>query len=145
MSAAGPEGADDLAALGIWDVPGPFRAIYAHSTEVPPGSRLLYVAGQVGLRPDATLPHGFEAQCVQAMVNVEALLGRAGMSREHLVKVTYLLTDVGDLLSLTELRRTRWSTPVPPAVTVVVVVALGNPNLRIEIEAVAASASGLQN
>ena len=35
---------------------------YSHAVEVPPGSRLLYIAGQVGNLPDGSLPEGVGAQ-----------------------------------------------------------------------------------
>ena len=39
---------------------------YSHLVEVPPGARWLYVAGQVGIKPDGTMLQGFEAQDEQS-------------------------------------------------------------------------------
>ena len=35
---------------------------YSHAVEVPEGSRLLYVSGEVGVLPDGTVPETIEAQ-----------------------------------------------------------------------------------
>ncbi|WP_376100681.1 RidA family protein (plasmid) [Roseomonas sp. CCTCC AB2023176] len=119
-------------------MPERFRSIYAHAVEVAPGERLLFLSGQVGVRPDGAPAEGFAAQCEAAMANVEALLHTAGGTPAHLVKITYLLTDAADLPALVEARQARWRGASPPAVTVMVVAALANPGFRIEIEAVAA-------
>jgi hypothetical protein len=37
-------------------------AKYSHSVEVPPNARWLFTAGQVGVRPEGSIPEGFEAQ-----------------------------------------------------------------------------------
>ena len=33
---------------------------YSHAVEVPEGSRLLYISGEVGVLPDGTVPEGIE-------------------------------------------------------------------------------------
>ena len=35
---------------------------YSHAVEVPEGSRLLYISGEVGVLPDGTVPQGIEAR-----------------------------------------------------------------------------------
>ena len=35
---------------------------YSHAVEVPEGSRLLYISGEVGVLPDGTVPDNIEAQ-----------------------------------------------------------------------------------
>jgi 2-iminobutanoate/2-iminopropanoate deaminase len=40
----------------------PPAAKYSHSVEVAPNARWLFTAGQVGVRPDGSIPEGFEAQ-----------------------------------------------------------------------------------
>ena len=40
----------------------PPAAMYSHSVEIPPNARWLVTAGQVGVRPDGTIPDGFELQ-----------------------------------------------------------------------------------
>jgi enamine deaminase RidA (YjgF/YER057c/UK114 family) len=124
----------------VWQVPDPFRGIYSHAVELPAGARTLLVSGQIGVAPDGELKRGFAHQCEQAMDNVEALLAAAGMTRGNIAKLTFLLTRAEDLATLGEIRRRRWSTPSPPAITTYVVAALANPDYLIEIEALAAAA-----
>ena len=100
---------------------------------------MLFVSGQVGVAPDGSLPAGFTEQVELAMNNVEALLASAGMTKDHLVKLNYYLTRAADAPTLGEIRRNRWSSAEPPAVTPMVVVALARPEYLIEIEAIAAA------
>ncbi len=57
---------------------------YSHGVEVPAGTRLLFVSGQIPERPDGTVPDGFEAQCEAAWRNVLAVLAAAGDARPAL-------------------------------------------------------------
>ena len=123
----------------VWQVPEPFRRIYSHGVELAAGTRTLLLSGQIGIAPDGRLRQGFAEQCEQAMDNVEALLAAASMTRDDIVKVTFLLTRPADLPGLGEIRRRRWASPAPPAVTTYVVAALAGPDYLIEIEAVAAA------
>jgi 2-iminobutanoate/2-iminopropanoate deaminase len=123
----------------VWSVPQPFRAIYSHAVEIPAGMRQLFISGQIGIAPDGTLRSGFAPQCEQAMDNVEAMLAAGRMTKEDMVKVTYLVTRAEDQASLAEIRRRRWSGDLAPAVTTIVVAALARPDYLIEIEVVAAA------
>jgi enamine deaminase RidA (YjgF/YER057c/UK114 family) len=126
----------------VWPVPEQFRSIYSHAAELRAGERLLYVSGQFGVAPDGLISVDFEAQCLQAMANVEALLAAAGMSQGNIVKLTYFVTRAGDFAALGRLRRERWAANAAPAVTAIVVAGLARPEYLIEIEAVAAVQHG---
>ena len=123
----------------VWTVPEAFRAIYSHATEVQGPARLLFISGQFGVAGDGSLASDFAAQAEQAMNNVEALLASGGMSMKSIVKLTYYLTRATDAPALAHIRRDRWSSPEPPAVTAIVVAALARPEYLIEIEAIAAA------
>ena len=114
-----------------------YEAIYAHGVEVPAGARVLHVSGQVGLRDGALVEGGFEAQCEQAVTNVEQVLAAAGMSASDLVKITVFLTRREDVPLLRDVRMRRLA--VAPAVTVVIVAGLHDPRWLVEIEAIAAA------
>jgi len=66
-------------------------------------------------------------------------LAAAGMVRDALAKITYLVTRADNLPALGEIRRRRWASVKPPAVTVLVVAALARPEYLIEIEVIAAA------
>jgi len=123
----------------VWAVPDAFRSIYSHAVEVPGGTRVLFISGQVGIASDGTLRSGFTQQLMQAMDNVEALLAAAGMTKAEVVKVNYYLTRAEDLPVLGQIRRKRWASDAPEAVTVIVVSALARPDYLVEVEAVAAT------
>src|SRR5689334_18583108 len=61
---------------------------YSHAVEVPEGSRLLYISGEVGVLPDGTVPQGIEAQAEACWRNIIAILADAGMGVGDLVKIT---------------------------------------------------------
>ena len=125
----------------VWPIPESFRSIYAHGVELRSKARLLFLSGQIGVAPDGSLAAHFEAQCEAAMTNVETLLTAAAMKQADIVKLVFYLTRATDLPTLGELRRKRWASPTPPAVTTLVVAALARPELLIEIDVTAASAN----
>lgn len=114
-----------------------YEAVFAHGVEVPAGARTLYVSGQVGVdAAGRTVEGGFDAQCRQAIANVEAVLTSAGMTLADTVKVTIYLTRREDIAPLRAVRAERLA--VAPAVTMVLVAGLHDPEWLVEIEAVAA-------
>jgi enamine deaminase RidA (YjgF/YER057c/UK114 family) len=116
-----------------------YEAVFAHGVEVPPGARTLYVSGQVGVGGDGrTVEGGFDAQCGQAIANVEAVLASAGMALGDIVKVTIYLTRREDIPRLRDIRASRLA--VAPTVTMVLVAGLHAPDWLVEIEVVAAAA-----
>ncbi len=121
----------------LWPVPEDFRDVYSHASEVTLGQKMLFISGQFGVRPDATLPGDFGAQAEQALDNVEALLAASAMTLGNVVKLTYYLVRSADAAVLVQVRKKRWQAMEPPAVTVVTVSALARPEYLVEIEAVA--------
>ncbi len=112
---------------------------YSHGVEVPAGARWLYISGQVGIQPDATLADGIEAQAAQAWANLVAILEAAEMSLADVVKVTSFLTHPDYIQAYRDARdRLEWSQN--PASTLLIVAGLARPAMLIEIEAIAAKA-----
>jgi enamine deaminase RidA (YjgF/YER057c/UK114 family) len=72
---------------------------YSHAVEVPEGSRLLYISGEVGVLPDGTVPETLEAQAEACWRNIIAILADAGMGVEDLVKITTYLVRSEDVAS----------------------------------------------
>lgn len=115
-------------------------ALYSHSVEIPPNARWLYTAGQVGVRPDGTLPDGFEAQHDQIWQNTLAILADAGMGPENIVRLNVYSTDPNGL-SFVKAHREKYLKPGHiPASTWVVVSQLANPKWVVEMETIAAKA-----
>jgi 2-iminobutanoate/2-iminopropanoate deaminase len=57
---------------------------------------MLYLSGQLGNRPDGTLPQGIEAQARQTMDNVGAVLKRSNLGFGDVVKCTVMLDNMAD-------------------------------------------------
>lgn len=66
---------------------------YSQATKA---GNLLFVSGQLGLIPGkGKLAEGFEAQAVQAMDNLQAILDAAGSGLDKVTVVEIFLTDMG--------------------------------------------------
>src|SRR5436190_16783399 len=70
---------------------------YSHAVEVPEGSRLLYISGEVGVLPDGRVPDAIDAQAEACWQNIIAILGDAGMGVQDLVKITTYLVRPEDV------------------------------------------------
>jgi enamine deaminase RidA (YjgF/YER057c/UK114 family) len=111
---------------------------YSHAVEVPEGSRLLYISGEVGVLPDGTVPEGIEAQAEACWRNITAILADAGMGVGDLVKITTYLVRPGDVAAAGAARAKHFGDARPGSATIIVR-ALVAPEWLIEIEAVAAA------
>ena len=119
-------------------LPAPFG--YSHVVEVR-ARRLVYVSGQVPLDTEGRLVGAgdFEAQTRQVFANLEAALEAADASWSDVVKVTYFVRDVSNIVALRSIRDEYLDTEHPPASTLVEVSGLFRDDVLIEIEAVAAA------
>lgn len=99
---------------------------------------LIFVSGQAALDAQGGIvgEGDFEAQAVQAMENLAAVLAAAGAGLEQVIKVTIYVTDMAHFETVVAIRQRYFSAPWP-ADTLVEVSALALPALMIEIEAVA--------
>ena len=113
-------------------------ALYSHSVEVPPHARWLFLAGQVGIAPDGSVPEGFEAQHDQIWQNTLAILADAGMGPENIVRLNVYSTEPGGLQYVRPHREKYLHPDHVPASTWVVVSQLANPAWVVEMETVAA-------
>lgn len=119
-------------------VPKPVAA-YSHVAVVPPGTRLLYLAGQVGNRADGTVPATIEEQAVQALENIRLILAAEGAGPEDIVKLTfYAAAKPTDMAKIGAKRAQMLGKSPPPPSTWVYVSGLASPQYLIEVEAIAA-------
>ncbi len=115
----------------------PPAATYSHGVEISPNARWLYVAGQVGTKPDGTIDPEIEGQAEQAWRNIVAILEGASMGVDHLVKVTSFLTRPHDIPAYAKVRD-KYLGNMRPATTLLVVQSLARSNYVVEVEAIAA-------
>ena len=107
---------------------------YSQGVEITNPGQTLYIAGQVGIRPDGSLPEDMEEQAVQAFRNIQEVLRGAGMDVEHLVSIrTYLLNR--DDLAKFRAARDRVLGEAAPASTLLIVSGLAQPQWLIEVDA----------
>jgi 2-iminobutanoate/2-iminopropanoate deaminase len=115
--------------------PAPFQGAPYSQAIVANG--LVFVAGQVGLRPDHAelVGDGIAEQTEQAFDNLQAILEEAGSGLDRIVKTTVFLDDFGDFAAMNEVYGRRIGSN-PPARSTVEVAALPS-GAKVEIEAVA--------
>lgn len=116
-------------------------ARYAHGVEVPPGARLVVTSGQLGLRPDETLPEGARAQAEQCLANCAAILAEAGMGPADVIRISAFVTDRAHMSGYMA-ARDAWLAGVErlPASTLVIVSGFARPEFLVEVEVTAARA-----
>ena len=97
----------------------------------------LWMSGQIPLDPAtmAIVDGGIEAQAARVVDNMQAVLKAAGGDLDDIVKLSILLTDLGDFAKVNELMSKRFRQPYPARSTYQVA-ALPR-GARIEVEAIA--------
>ncbi len=111
---------------------------YVHQIEVTNPSKLLFISGQIGMRPDGSVPTETTEQLVVALENVLANLAAAGLEPKHLTKMTVYavgpLDPVGRKAALDRLLGDHIACS-----TLVYVAALATPDYKVEVDAWAAA------
>jgi len=114
--------------------PAPFQGAPYNQAIV--AGELVFVAGQLGLRPgDTTLEGDIAQQTEQALANLAAILDAAGSSMDKLVKTSVFLSDLEDFQGMNEVYAAKVGDR-PPARSTFQVAKLPSGAL-VEIEAVA--------
>jgi 2-iminobutanoate/2-iminopropanoate deaminase len=114
--------------------PAPFQG--APYNQAVKAAGLVFVAGQLGLRPGEKQPlEGIAEQTEQVMQNLRAILEQAGSGIDRLVKTTVFLQDLGDFAAMNEVYAAHVG-DAPPARSTVEVAKLPS-GARVEIEAIA--------
>ena len=115
----------------------PFGA-YSHGIEASAG-RLVATSGQLGIRPDGTIPATVEAQAATCLAAIAAILAEAGLDRRHVLRLSAFVTRREHMAAYMA-ERDRWLAGVSPrpASTLVIVSGFTHPEFLVEIEALAA-------
>jgi enamine deaminase RidA (YjgF/YER057c/UK114 family) len=103
-------------------------------------TRTLYCAGQTATSADGRPQHGGDmaAQIGLCLDNLDAVLGQAGMTLAHVVRLTIYATDVDQLFQHYGVLMARLGPAgAAPPTTVLGVARLALPDLMVEIEATA--------
>lgn len=116
-------------------VAGPF-ATYSHGIEVVAPQRMLFGAGQVGVRPDGTVGEDVAEQATLVWENITKVLGSANMKITDIVQLNMLLLDRADREAAHSVRQT-YLGDHRPASTLMYVSGLSRPEWRLEIDFIA--------
>jgi 2-iminobutanoate/2-iminopropanoate deaminase len=66
---------------------------YAQALKVTDAKELLFISGQIPVAKDGTVPADFESQARLVWTNIRHQLEAANMTLDHLVKVTFFISD----------------------------------------------------
>ena len=110
---------------------------YSHTAVVPAGTELVFLSGQVGIRPDGTTPSTLEEQSEQMFNNIAALLRVHGLDQSSIIKLT-LFVVAGQDIRTVRTARVKLLGAHKPTSTAVFVSQLVDPALLVECEAIAA-------
>lgn len=114
--------------------PGP---AYSHSAVVPTDTELVFLSGQVSVRPDGSASAALDEQVAQVFANIFALLAAHGLGASAIVKLTTFLV-AGQEIQTVRAARSRFLGGHRPASTLVFVSQLADPAWHVEIEVIAA-------
>jgi 2-iminobutanoate/2-iminopropanoate deaminase len=98
----------------------------------------VFLSGQVGIDPSTgkLVPGGIKEEAHQAIVNLGLVLGRAGLSFDHVVKATIFVTDMTMFKEVNDVYARAFLSD-PPARSTIEVAALPL-GAKVEIEMIAA-------
>jgi enamine deaminase RidA (YjgF/YER057c/UK114 family) len=114
-------------------------ALYSHGVEVPPGARLLFTSGQLGVAPDDRIPEDAEAQADLCFRAIGEILKTARMNFADIVRIDAFVTDRAFLKPYMASRDRHVGSP-PPASTLMIVSGFARVEFKVEVEVVAARA-----
>ncbi len=112
--------------------------LFQYSPAVKAGG-LVFIAGQVGIRSDGTVPDSAEEQIDLAFKRLGAILAHEGLAFEDLVELVSYHVRIDEQLTTFREVKERYIKRDFPAWTILGVASLARPNLLIEIKAVAAT------
>ena len=110
---------------------------YSHGGFIKAGSDVLFLAGQVGIKPDGSTPTTLAEQAEEVFANIGRVLKAKDMTFSNLAKINIYVVS-GQPISEVRAARTRYLGEHKPASTFIYVPQLADPKYLIEIEGVAA-------
>ena len=124
--------------LRKFDPPGfPANPAYSHIAEVTGAEKIVFIAGQVGIRPDGSIPSSMAEQTEIVIASIRANLEAVGMTPADVTKFGIFITDESLIGEFSATAGKYLPSPPPPS-TLLVVKALAMPGLLVEVEAYAA-------
>ncbi len=112
-------------------------ANYSHAIEVPPGSRLLFASGQLGVTRDDIVPEDAGEQADLCFRAIGEVLASAGMGYGDIVRINAFVSAREHLKPYMEARDRHVASP-PPASTLMIVSGFAREVFKVEVEVIAA-------
>ena len=106
--------------------------------EIPPGHRIVVASGQLGIAPDARIPHDVGEQTRLCFANIRAVLAAARMHIDDIVRIDAFVTERAHLAAYMQVRDEIVGNP-PPASTLMIVTGFSRPEFQVEVEIIAAA------
>ena len=121
--------------------PKGWKPAIGYSNGVAAEGRMVFTGGMVGWTADCEFAtDDFVGQCEQALKNIVDVLAEAGAGPEHLVRLTWYVTDKAEYLGNLRALGAVYKAVIGrnfPAMALVQVVALVEDRAKVEIEATA--------
>jgi len=108
---------------------------YSHCARITAETEFIFLSGQVGLRPDGSLPQTIEEQAIETFKNIVRALEANGMTLANLAKINTFMVQ-GHAVEGMRAARAAVLGDARPASTTVFVPQLVDPRHLIEVEAV---------
>ncbi len=112
---------------------------YNHGLLVPAGASLLVTSGQLGIRPDDTIPPDVTAQAEICFEAIGAILEDAGMGFEDVIRISGFVTKREDFPAYMAVRD-RYTGALKPVSTLLIVGGFTRADFLVEVEVTAAKA-----
>jgi 2-iminobutanoate/2-iminopropanoate deaminase len=116
------------------DVVSP-QGLYSHIVKVPSGTELLFISGQLGIKPDGSTPNTIEGQSDQVFSNMITILKSQGLGVENIVKLITFIVAGQDGQAVRN-ARIKYLGAHRPSSTAVYISQLVDPAWFVEVEAV---------
>ena len=101
-------------------------------------SRLAATSGQLGIRPDGTVPPGVAEQAEICFSAIRTILAEAGLGPEHVLRVNAYVTKREHMAEYMEVRDRAFARVDPkPCSTLMIVSGFTRPEFLVEVEAIA--------
>lgn len=113
---------------------------YAHGTEIPAGARLVQTSGQLGIRPDDSIPEDAYAQAVICFESIARILKESGMTSRDVAHISAYVTDREYFPAYMRARdEFIGETDRLPSSTLLIVSGFTKPEFKVEVEVLAAA------
>ena len=115
-------------------------ARYAHGVEIPAEWRIVQTSGQLGIRPDDTIPDSAFEQATVCFKNIAAILKDAGLEPKDTAHITAYVTDRAHMAGYMQARDAFiGATDRLPSSTLLIVSGFTKEEFKVEVEVMAAA------